>query len=116
MQNKHREIKDQSESGQPKSNILEKPDKSVIKDLGLGNVGLAEPISVDVKNNRITVGTKQELEKSILFADNVSWINYPASLKIKAKIIPTKDKFFRNFTRSTSSGKRITSTTTSLSL
>lgn len=65
------------------------------KGLGLG--GKKEPLyvlEIDVKNNRLIVGQKEELKKRVLFADGVIWARYPNTgprhpsrpIKIKAKI------------------------------
>jgi len=67
---------------------------------GLNLGGNKEPMyvtDIDAKNNRITVGYKQDLEKNTLFADGINWIDYPgvgagrdlplqSPLKVKAKI------------------------------
>jgi len=55
---------------------------------GLGLGGAKEPLyvlEIDAKNNRIVVGTKEELNKKVLFADNVNWINGPYAGAVKAK-------------------------------
>lgn len=67
------------------------------KGLNLG--GNKEPMyvtSIDAKNNRLVAGTKNELKKKILFADNINWIRHDVGnrhacslqspIKVKAKI------------------------------
>lgn len=67
---------------------------------GLGLGGSKNPLyvtGIDVKNNNLIVGSKEDLKSKILFADNINWINYPnvgangysplhSPLKVKAKI------------------------------
>jgi len=59
------------------------------KGLGLGgNKNPLYVVDIDIKNNRLVVGSQKEAYKKTLFADNVNWINAPrrSSFKTKAKI------------------------------